>query len=435
MIVMKFGGTSLKDALRIKSVAGIIRRFLPDKPIIVASAHHGVTEQLIGLAHGTAKFSDIEKIHLKIAADLGVSHKLIEELLDELRQYTVTLLKKPGLKQMDRLMSFGERLSIRTITAYLNKHSIRAQAFDAFDIGMVTDSHFSQAQPLPESPALISKRLKPVIRKGIVPVVTGFIGKDKEGDITTLGRNGSDYTATIIAAAVNAEEVQLWSDSDGIMTADPRVVPGALPIKNISFNEASELAYYSRRFHPSTLLPAIRRNIPVRILNTYKPEAEGTAITSKAQRSLTPTPRSIVYKKDIYLITITSPRMLMQYGFLQKIFGVFAQHKIVVDMIATSEISVSVTVDRRHHVTEALKELSKFARVKLEDKQALICVIGEDIRRLHGISGNIFGALRDANINIKMISQGATQTNIAFLIDNSTVKKVVRVLHEILFMP
>ncbi|MFA5793771.1 MAG: aspartate kinase [Candidatus Brocadiia bacterium] len=433
MIVMKFGGTSLKDASRIKSVAGIIRRFLKDKPMVVVSAHHGVTEKLIGLAHGIAKFHSIEKIHLKIAGDLGVPHKSITGLLDELKQYAATLTIKPSLKQLDKLMSFGERLSARIISVYLNKHGIKSRAVDAFDAGLLTDSHFSQAQPLDESPALIRKHLKPIIGKGIVPVITGFIGRDSQDNITTLGRNGSDYTATIMAAALNAGQVQLWSDSDGIMTADPRVVPEAMPIKNISFNEASELAYYSRRFHPSTLLPAIRRNIPVRILNTYKPEAEGTIITARTKPNRIPAPRSIVYKKDIYLITITSPRMLMQYGFLEHIFGVFARHKIVVDMIATSEISVSVTIDRRHHLTEALKELSKFARVNLEDKQALICVIGEDIKRLHGISGNIFGALRDADIKVKMISQGATQTNIAFLVENSSVNETVRALHRVLF--
>ena len=430
---MKFGGTSLKDAPKIKSVAGIIRRFLDTKPVIVASAHHGVTEKLLGLVHRTVEFRDVERLHLKIARNLGLSHKLTEGILAELRQFMGSVSNKPTLKQTDKLMSFGERLSVRVIAAYLNKHNIRAQAFDAWDIGMITDSHFSQAQPLPGSPALISKNLKPVIRKSIVPVVTGFIGRDAQGNITTLGRNGSDYTATIIAAALGASEVQLWSDSDGIMTSDPRVVPEAQPINNLSFNEASELAYYSRRFHPSTLLPAIRKNIAISILNTYKPDAGGTVITARPIAAQSPSPRSIVYKKDIYLITITSPRMLMQYGFLQKIFGVFARHKVVIDMIATSEISVSVTIDRRHHLAKALKELGQFAQVKLEDRQALICVIGEDIRHLPGISGNIFGALRDAAIEAKMISQGATRTNIAFITDNSSVKNAVRILHRVLF--
>ncbi len=423
----------MRDAPKIKSVTGIIRRFLDDKPVIVVSAHHGVTEKLLGLAHRTVEFRAVEGLHLKIARNLGVPHKPTETLLAELKQFIAGVSNKPTLKQVDRLMSFGERLSVRVIAAYLTKHGIRAQAFDACDIGMITDSHFGQAQPLPNSPALIRKSLKPVIRKGIVPVVTGFIGRDEPGNITTLGRNGSDYTATIIAAALGASQVQLWSDSDGIMTADPRVVPESQPIKNLSFNEASELAYYSRRFHPSTLLPAIRKNIAIRILNTYKPDADGTVITARPVPAQSPSPRSIVYKKDIYLITITSPRMLMQYGFLQKIFGVFARHKVVVDMIATSEISVSVTIDRRHHLVEALKELGQFARVRLEDRQALICVIGEDIRHLPGISGNIFGALRDAAVETKMISQGATRTNIAFIVNNNEVKEAVRALHRVLF--
>jgi aspartate kinase len=430
---MKFGGTSLKDAQSIRIVGNILKRFASRKPVIIASAHHGVTEKLIALAHNTIKIKEIEKLHLKIVRDLGLSGHILKDVLDEFRNYINTSKGKPTLKRMDKILSFGERLSVRTLAAYLNKHSIHSKPFDSFDIGLLTDSHFGQAQPLPTSYGLIAKNLKPVINRNIVPVVTGFIGKDHDGDITTLGRNGSDYSATIIGSALNADEVQLWSDSEGIMTADPRIVPEAKPIDSISFDEASELAYYSRRFHPSTLVPAIHKNIPVRILNTYKPDASGTAIIKKPRAKTIPSPKSVVSKKDIFLITITSPRMLMQYGFLKKIFNIFAKHKIVIDMIATSEVSVSVTTDRKTYLAEAVKELSKFSKVKLQNKQAVICVIGEDLKRIPGVSGDIFSALRDNWIEVKMISQGATRTNIAFLVDNRNAKKAIGVLHNTLF--
>jgi len=433
MIIMKFGGTSLRNAQRIKVVASIIKRYLSRKPVIVVSAHHGVTEQLIALAHKTDSVNKIEHLHLKIINNLGLSGHLIKDLIDELKEYVKSISQKPTLKQLDRIVSYGERLSVRIIAAYLNRHSIHSKPFDAFDAGLVTDSHFGQAHPLPESYQAINKRLKPLIRRNIVPVITGYIAKDKDDNITTLGRNGSDYTATILASALDADEVQLWSDSAGIMTADPRIVPEARQLETITFDEASELAYYSRRFHPYTLIPAIHKNIPVKILNTYQPEAEGTAIIKSEKKKLVPALKSIVYKKDIFLITIISPRMLMQYGFLEKIFSVFARYRIVIDMIATSEVSVSITTDRKLYLTEALKEISKFAQIKLQDKQAVICVIGDDIKRLPGISGDIFSALRDNSIEVKMISQGATRTNIAFLVDNNKVNESVRVLHSVLF--
>lgn len=430
---MKFGGTSLRDAKRIKAVTKIIKIHLTKKPIVIVSAHNGITEKLISLSHNRVKFSAIKDFHLKIIKDLKLSAHIIKDVLDELQQYYRIIQKTPSLKQLDKILSFGERLSVRIVAAYLNKQSINSQPFDACDIGLITDSHFGEAQPLPESYSLIHKYLNSINKRNVVPVVTGFIGKDKSGNITTLGRNGSDYTATIIAAAINANEVQLWSDSDGIMTADPRIVKDAQPLQKITFDEASELAYYSRRFHPLTLSPAIHKNIPVRILNTYKPQIDGTIIVKKKQAKSTLSLKSIVYKKDVFLITIISPRMLMQYGFLEKIFHIFAKYKIVVDMIATSEISVSVTTDRKLHINETLKEISQFARIKLDGKQAIICIIGEDIKRIHGLSGDIFIALKNASIEVKMISQGATRTNIAFLIDNSAVKKAVTVLHKALF--
>jgi aspartate kinase len=440
---MKFGGSSLRNAGRIKQVAHIIKGRLSLSPMVVVSAFDGVTEKLIALSHNKIHFSVIENIHKKIIKDLSLDETIISGVISELKcsykgSPSLPLRDKP--KQLDKIISFGERLSARIVSSYLNQKGIKAQAFDAYDIGLLTDSHFGQASPLKESYPVIKKEVLSIIRKKIVPVITGFIGRDKQGNITTLGRNGSDYTATIIAACINAREVQLWSDSEGIMSADPRIVKDARPIEQITFDEASELAYYSRRFHPLTLLECIRKNIPVRILNTYNPTSAGTIIRplSILRREGNRPVKCIVYKKDIFLLTITSPRMLMQYGFLEKIFKVFAKYKIIIDMIATSEISVSVTTDRKYHLNLALEELSRRiigSDVKIKEKQAIVCVIGQDIKYLSGLSGDIFMALkqsRPGGIDIKMISQGYTRTNIAFVVDNCEVRRAVKALHKTL---
>ncbi|MBI4713164.1 MAG: aspartate kinase [Planctomycetes bacterium] len=442
MIVMKFGGTSLRNAERIKAVAGIIKSRLKQSPVVIVSAHHGVTEQLIAAARTPSPlhYARIRNLHRRITKELGLPLFVVEPLLKELEDFLETIRpdihRSVTLKEMDEILSFGERFSCRVMAGYLNKINIPATSLDAYDIGMLTDSHFGNARPLPQSHKDITARLRPTIHSGRIPVVTGFIGKDREGNITTLGRNGSDYTATIIGAAVGASEIQLWSDVHGIMSADPRLVHNAKPVPAVSFNEAGELAYYSRRFHPSTLTPAIHKNIPVRILNTYEPTAPGTTI-SAARPKKTTVPdkavKTIVYKKDLFLVTITSGRMLMQYGFLAKIFSVFAKYKIVIDMVATSEISVSCTTDRKDHIREALKEIARFAGVQLDEKKAVVCVIGENIKYLNGLSADIFMALKRAGVKIHMISYGATGINIAFLVDNRDVRKSVRSLHRLIY--
>ena len=440
MIVMKFGGTSLRNAERIKAVANIINGRLKYRPVVIVSAHHGVTEHLIAAAYqpGPAHYARIRNLHYRIVRELGLPVSLIDPLLTELNDLlrNISRLKQVTLKELDEVLSFGERLSCRIVAGYLSQSGIPAIPLDAYDIGIITDSHFGHAQLLAQSHKDIPARLRPVINSGRVPVITGFIGKDREGNISTMGRNGSDYTATIIGAAIGAREIHLWSDVPGIMTADPRIASNVRPVPSISFNEAGELAYYSRRFHPSTLTPAIHKNIPVRILNTYQPSAPGTtinAVKSKKTSIAKKAVKTIVYKKDLFLVTITSGRMLMQYGFLEKIFDVFARHKIVIDMVATSEISVSCTTDRKDHIREALKEISRFAGVRLEEKKAVVCVIGENIKNLRGLSADVFMAMKKAGINIHMISYGATGINIAFLVDNRHVRASVQALHRLIF--
>jgi aspartate kinase len=266
-----------------------------------------------------------------------------------------------------------------------------------------------------------------------VPVVTGFLARDREGNITTLGRSGSDLTATYLGAAVDAEEVEIWTDVDGVMSADPSVEPDARSIEMLSFEEASELAYYGARvLHPTTIVPAVRRNVPVRVLNTYAPGLPGTVILAKA----TPSPqvvKSIVYKENLYLITIASTGMLMQAGFMARIFSVFEDHGISVDMVATSEVTVSLTVDSSRNLNAAVKELGHFADVTVERDKTLVAVVGTGIKETRGVAAKLFSAIAKTGVNVQMISQGATKINVSFLVDNKDIRKVVRALHVTFF--
>ncbi len=435
MIVLKFGGTSVGDAERIRTVADLVRSLLPRKPVVVASAHKGVTDMLIGLGQqalkGTFSIEPLRERHLKIIRDLGLDPSIMENLLEELTSLLqgITMVKELTPRTKDYVCSFGERLSVRTVAAHMARSGIDAKAVDAFDLGLITDSNFGNAQPLPEADQIMHWNIR---RLAGVPVITGYIGKDKNGDITTLGRNGSDYSATIIGAAIDAEEVQIWTDVDGVMTADPAVVPHASPLATMAFAEAGELAYYGGRvLHPSTLIPAMKKDIPVRVLNTFKPQSKGTVILRNVEsRDVV---KSIASKDDLYLITIVSTRMLLHHGFMAKIFDIFGRHRIVIDMIATSEVSVSLTTDSDENLDKAVKELSQFAEVTVEPGKAIICVVGEGIKRSLELPSQVFIAMRDHDIRVQMISQGSTQVNLAFLVDNKDVYKAVQALHDTFF--
>ena len=441
MIICKFGGSSVGDAKRIRTVFDIVKGYLSKKPIVVVSAHKGVTDELIKVAEsaldGKSGLDGIRHRHATILSELGLPTNLIDDRFAELDTLLrgITMVKELTPRTLDYVLSFGERLSSRIIAAYFNKAGIPAEQYDAFDIGMLTDDNFGGATPLPEADALIKQSIEKIKK---LPIVTGYIGKTRSGDVTTLGRNGSDYTASIIGAAINADEIQIWTDVDGVMTADPSIIPDAKPLDTMTFEEASELAYYGAEvLHPATIVPAIKKGIPVRVLNTFRPDAKGTIITDGKRISPSAkrngTVKSIVYKEDQYIVNITTSRMLMGYGFLAKIFNIFAIHKIVVNMVATSEVSVSVTVEKLDGLDIASKELSTFSDVSVEKEKAIICVVGEGLRDTSGVAGDIFSALKAANVNILMISQGASKINCAFVIENRDIKKCVEALHNKFF--
>jgi aspartate kinase len=437
MIVMKFGGSSVSDAPRIRGVIEIVRSRLDRKPIVVASAFRGVTDELFAAAEEALSGHDglpdkIRARHHAVIADLGLAPDLVKDVLAELSVLLkgISLVKELTPRTLDYVVSFGERLSTRIIAAAFEKAGVPASQHDAFDIGMLTDDHFGGAQPLPEAEAELRRHLADRDR---LPIVTGYVGKTRGGDITTLGRNGSDYTATILGAAVGAEEIQIWSDTDGVMTADPRIVPTARPIAFLTFDEASELAYYGGKvLHPSTIVPAVAKGIPVKVLNTFKPSHPGTTIVSKLDAPQAGV-KSIAHHLSNYVVNIRSSRMLMGHGFLARLFGVFAEHRVVVNMVSTSEVTVSVTVDSPRRLDEAVESLSKFADVTVEEKRAVVCVVGEGLRSTPGVAGLVFEALREAGVNVLMISQGASKINVAFVVADADAEAAVRALHRKFF--
>jgi aspartate kinase len=437
MIVMKFGGSSVAGAEKIRRVAGIVKSRLDRRPLVVASAFRGVTDDLLALAKDAlradkTRLKALKDTHAAAAADLGVSDEPLRPLYEELNAVVegVALLRELTPRTLDKIAGFGERLSTRLIAAAFSKNGLPARQFDASDAGLITDERFGGAAPLPEADVELKKSLSGLAE---VAVVTGYIGRTKTGEATTLGRNGSDFSATIIGAALGAEEIQIWSDTDGIMTADPRLVASAQPIEVLSFDEACELAYYGGKvLHPHTLVPAMRRNIPVRVLNTFKPEHPGTLIVPQAKKGPSVI-KSIAFKRHQAIVSVSSPRMLAGPGFLARIFASFAKHEVDVDMIATSEVSVSATTGSERNIDQLLADLSGEFETGVQKNKAVICVVGDGIQSTPGVAGEVFSALKEAAVNVLMISQGASKNNIAFVVENDAVPKAVEALHRRFF--
>jgi len=323
-------------------------------------------------------------------------------------------------------------MSSKIVAAQLTKVGIPAKRHLSFEVGFDSDGNFQKAVIQRGSSRKIARFFQK-LDKDSLPVMTGFLARDREGNITTLGRSGSDLTATYLGAALGAEEVEIWTDVDGVMTADPEIEPRSRCIDSLSFEEASELAYYGAQvLHPSTIIPAIRKNVPVRVLNTYAPHKPGTVVVSESIAS-PEVAKSIVYKEDITLITIASTGMLMQPGFMARIFRVFEKYSISVDMIATSEVTVSLTVDSSRNLNAAIRDLSQISDVTVDRNKTILAVVGYGIRETRGFAAKVFAAVATTGVNVQMISQGATKINISFLIDNSDIKPVVQALHSAFF--
>jgi aspartate kinase len=448
MIVMKFGGTSVQDAKAIDCAAAIVRKRLHERPVVVVSALAKITDQLLAMA-AAAGAGNREKAlelsraarerHYNTASDLLGTHafeQIAPELeadfngLDELLRGVVAV-GELTLRTTDSIAGFGERVSSKIAAAAFLQRGIESAHVDSRRC-VVTDETFGKAVPyFEDTDARLSEVIQPLLDRGRVPVMGGFIGATRGGISTTLGRGGSDFSAAIVGAGLNAARIEIWTDVDGMMTTDPNLCPQARRIKTISFEEAAELAYFGAKvLHPATLLPAIRKNIPVLILNSRNAGCEGTRITASSPKSRNVF-MAIAAKKRITVIDVVATRMLMAHGFLKSIFDVFAYHRCPVDMVSTSEVSVSVTVDSNESIAAIAADLAKLADVKYEGRKAIVCLVGENIRSTPGIAAKVFGAIGD--VNIRMISQGASEINISFVIDESDVPIVVSRLHDVFF--
>lgn len=441
--VLKFGGTSLGDGERVRRVAEIVGAVAEAgevKPVVVASAHAGITNLLLAAAEDAlAGVEDpvrpVRERQFAILDELNLSHDLIGDELEHLTGILkgIALLGERSPRTLDAVASFGERMSTRALAAELRRLGYKAAAHRAWDLGLITTRKFGHARPLPEAEGLIRERLQMKLDEGEIPIITGFIGKSEDGVITTLGRNGSDYSAAIFGAAVGADEIQIWTDVPGILTTDPRVVDGTRVIPALSFAEASELANYGAKvIHPATLTPAVEKSIPIRVKSTLEPDAPGSLIVPESDRT-EEVVKAIAHKTGITLVHIHSTRMLGRPGFLSRIAKVFQIHRIDVDMIATSEVSVSLTVEDSTHLDRAVKRLGTFARVKVVRDRAIVCVVGEGLADEPGCLARVFGALAESQTAIDLISQGASRLNLGLVVAAEGVETVVRGLHAALF--
>lgn len=440
MIVMKFGGSSVADAEQIEKVRQIVAARAGKKPFVVSSAHKGMTNALIDSAKRAAKgdsdASGLIGLQRGISESLGCPKDMLTPFFEEIQDLLrgVSLVRELTPRSIDYIASFGERMAVRCIADYFNRKGLRAKAYDIFELGFTTDSNFGEARPVAGFEATMRAAVAQRVDPGLIPIITGFIGKDQNGAMTTVGRNGSDYTATLVGAALHAEEVQIWTDTDGVMTADPRIVPKALNLPAMSFAEAAELAYFgSRVLHPATLVPAMQKQIPVRVLNTNRADHPGTVITEELSTATGGQVTSIAHKRGQTVLTIVSARMFATAGFLARAFEVLGRHKVVIDMVSTSEVSVSMTTDSHENLNAAIRELDQFGRCSVETNKAIVCVVGRNLSMAKGIGARILDTINKAGVNIEMISHGMKSINLSVLIDESDVEGVVSKLHAELF--
>lgn len=440
MVVMKFGGSSVADADRIRHVASIIKAYKDEKPVVVLSAMGDTTDHLLEAADiavsGKVDISGVEKLHRESADKLGIKIEAIDDLLEELTQLLtgISMLKELTKRTRDYLVSFGERMSVRMMAAYLTNQGIPAKFYDAWDIGMISDSNFMAAELLDEVWENIPAHLNGYKdgKDKEIPIVTGFIAKDKKGNITTLGRGGSDLSATMIGSAMKAKEIQTWKDVDGILTADPRVVKEAHPVPEVTYEEAAELAYFGAQvLHPRSMMPCIKSGVPVRVKNSYNIESPGSIIVENHSGEV-PKVTAITSVKHVTLIDINSTRMLGSAGFLAHVFNNFLKWGISVDVIATSEVSVSLTVNGKTDLTGLLQDLDHVADVEVQKDKSIVTIIC-DADHSSAILASGFGALAEAGINVQMISQGASKVNITVICDDDEVNQVVNTLHKAFF--
>jgi aspartate kinase len=446
MIVCKFGGTSVQDAAAIRRLIQIIRDRASERPLLVVSALAGVTDELLALARlaETGGSALRERLDALVARHEATAHELpgAETGLEPIRAEAAALAEELAavsghrvtLRELDGIVGRGELWSSRLVSAALAGARVPAEWVDVRPI-MVTDDRFGRATPYTQVlNGRARQHLCPILDRGVVPVTQGFIGATATGVPTTFGRGGSDFSASLLGAALRATRVEIWTDVDGLMTADPRVVQSARTLGIASYEEAAELATFGARvLHPATAVPLVREGIPIIVLNSRRPERVGTIIEPSAEvERLGDSPiRSISWKKGITVINIRAPRMLGAYGFLRQLFEVFERHEVVVDVLASSEVSVSLTIEDPSHLDRVRRELEDLGETWVDEGRAIVAVVGIGLKTTPGLAARVFGAVKGTCVEV--ISQGASAINMTFIVREEDGPEVVRQLHQEFF--
>ncbi|MES2123083.1 MAG: lysine-sensitive aspartokinase 3 [Gemmatimonadota bacterium] len=444
MIVLKFGGTSVGDASAIQRLVDVVELATADAPLVVVSAMTRVTNSLLDLdalltsdeyAEAERLRRELQHRHEQTAAALKVAGWVVGDLLasfEELAELIRVFPPVADLARRDRIAGFGELWSSLLVTGASEAKGLAASWFDARTV-MHTDSHFGAA--IPDEPAIrtaVARDLAPRIGAGQVVVTQGFIGRNAAGAPTTLGRGGSDFSAALFGAALGASRVEIWTDVDGLMSADPRVVPDARLLSHATYDEAAELAAFGAKvLHPATQLPLVEAGIPIVIRNTFAPEKPGTWIGAESLDDGSLPVRSISFKPGVTIVQIRAARMLGAYGFLRRIFEVFERHEIVVDVLASSEVSVSLTIDDGTQLAAVVHDLGAIGEVTVKPGRGVVAVVGRAIRETPGIAARVYSAIAD--VNVEMISQGASASNLTFIVAEANGPQVVRALHQAFF--
>jgi aspartate kinase len=458
MIICKFGGTSVADRPAIERLIAIIRAarqaaIQPEStdwrgPVVVVSALGGATDRLLGMA-AEAGAGDIDGAvqhlraltarHMEVAgvvtnaAERTAVETFIQQEFAALERIIGALgvLREVTPRWLDAIAATGEIVSSRIVASALSSHGLSAAWIDARKAIVTANEHTAAAPLWPETTTALQKTVDPELVARRIPVIGGFVGATKDGMTTTLGRGGSDYSAAIIGACLGASEIQIWTDVDGMLTADPRIIRDVRVVPHLSFDEASELAYFGAKvLHPSTILPAVEKNIPVRILNTMRPDGAGTVITAEAPRHGRPL-TAIACKRNITVVSVTSTRMLQAHGFLRRVFEVFERNTTPVDVVTTSEVSVSMTVDDNRRVEAITRELQEFASVQIDEGMAMISAVGESLRSDPATAVSVIAAL--GRLPLRMVSQAASRRNVTVVLSDSDLPTAVTRLHAHFF--
>ncbi len=445
---MKFGGTSVGDVAAFERVFHIVSTQIEQHPVVVVSAMTKVTDALLAAFEIAKKgdFADaIATLEPHFDRHVEVSRQFIPdgqpnafngelefargELADLLIRVSRRSLPLSMLK--DAVVSYGEQLSSRLLAEVLKAKGLNTRQVDSRRL-IVTDDEYGAAQPLvEETNELVRLELEPLIAAGEVPIMGGFIAANRGGETTTLGRGGSDYSAALVAAALNASELQIWTDVTGVMTCDPRICDSAKTIPVLSYEEAAELAYFGAKvLHPKTIKPAVDNSIPVRVCNTFEPNEIGTMVLADSAEAPNKI-KSIAHKKNITILRISSARMLGSYGFMSAVFQVFERFRTVIDVISTSEVSIALTLDNTAELDKIVTELERLGDVEVDPGYAVICVVGEGLRASTGLASTVFSTIRD--VNVALISHGASSVNLTFVVKEEFVADVIKRLHKELF--